>query len=61
MVEILKHSNEESYQVVLDETETIEIIINGASVFTQTVLAQNRAVIQFHIKEALADQLPLPA
>ena len=57
MATIVKHSVDESYRVLLEETETIEILINGNSVFAQTVAVNNKAMVVFAIKEALAEEI----
>jgi len=61
MVDVLKHSNEEGYQIFLSGTESIEIKINNNQVFTQTVTVGNGAIVSFHIQEALEGELQLPA
>ena len=55
MVVIKSHHESEAYSIALEEAETIEITINGNSVFTQTIQAGNQGEVNFNIVESLAD------
>ncbi len=57
MVEIRRNNQREFYELILDTTETIEILINGNSVFLKTVAVDNKAQIKFEFVEALATEI----
>ena len=60
MVEVQSISKTHDYSILLDETEEIIVTVDGNQVFALTVQANQKAHLEFKIREALASEYETP-